>query len=205
MKKPLLLITLVCSLVAAGVPAHAANESSSRPSWIERLFGAKESPRSDSAKVDSADSPDASEEKADKKSKEAAKAKEASGEKKRSDKADKAEDKGKFTEEERELIDSWEKGNAGWKQSDKPLPPGLKKKVARGGELPPGWQKKLEVGTVLDPELDAQAETLPEEILRRFPESEVATEILRIGDKVVKVLESSREIVDILEAGSPAE
>ncbi|MBW1911075.1 MAG: hypothetical protein JRJ11_16315, partial [Deltaproteobacteria bacterium] len=24
----------------------------------------------------------------------------------------------------------------------KALPPGLKKKVARGGELPPGWQKK---------------------------------------------------------------
>lgn len=24
------------------------------------------------------------------------------------------------------------------------LPPGLQKKVARGGELPPGWQKKLE-------------------------------------------------------------
>ncbi len=24
------------------------------------------------------------------------------------------------------------------------LPPGLKKKVARGGELPPGWQKKFE-------------------------------------------------------------
>src|SRR5262245_6195970 len=24
------------------------------------------------------------------------------------------------------------------------LPPGLKKKVARGGQLPPGWQKKFE-------------------------------------------------------------
>lgn len=26
----------------------------------------------------------------------------------------------------------------------KSLPPGLQKKVARGGQLPPGWQKKLE-------------------------------------------------------------
>lgn len=26
----------------------------------------------------------------------------------------------------------------------RPLPPGLRKKVARGGQLPPGWQKRIE-------------------------------------------------------------
>jgi hypothetical protein len=29
------------------------------------------------------------------------------------------------------------------------LPPGLRKKVARGGQLPPGWQKKFEVFPVV--------------------------------------------------------
>ena len=32
----------------------------------------------------------------------------------------------------------------------KQLPPGLEKKVERGGELPPGWQKKITVGSILD-------------------------------------------------------
>ena len=39
------------------------------------------------------------------------------------------------------------------------LPPGLQKKVARGGSLPPGWQKKLEPFPV---ELDRRLARLPE-------------------------------------------
>src|SRR5262245_45056914 len=31
----------------------------------------------------------------------------------------------------------------------KKLPPGLAKKVARGGELPPGWQKKCVPGAIM--------------------------------------------------------
>jgi hypothetical protein len=39
------------------------------------------------------------------------------------------------------------------KGKKKALPPGLKKKVERGGELPPGWQKKVAKGEVLDRDL----------------------------------------------------
>lgn len=39
------------------------------------------------------------------------------------------------------------------KGNEKPLPPGLAMKQARGGELPPGWQKKLAKGDVLDDEI----------------------------------------------------
>lgn len=35
-------------------------------------------------------------------------------------------------------------------KSDKGLPPGLKKKAAKGQSLPPGWEKKLKKGEVLD-------------------------------------------------------
>jgi hypothetical protein len=39
------------------------------------------------------------------------------------------------------------------------LPPGLQKKIARGGQLPPGWQKKFEPFPV---ELERQFAPLPE-------------------------------------------
>ena len=41
------------------------------------------------------------------------------------------------------------------------LPPGLQKKVARGGQLPPGWQKKFEPFPVV---LERQLPVLPRTI-----------------------------------------
>ena len=38
------------------------------------------------------------------------------------------------------------------------LPPGLQKKLARGGQLPPGWQKKVEA---FPPELERRLPSLP--------------------------------------------
>jgi hypothetical protein len=38
------------------------------------------------------------------------------------------------------------------------LPPGLRKKIARGGQLPPGWQKKLQP---FPREVERQLEPLP--------------------------------------------
>lgn len=39
------------------------------------------------------------------------------------------------------------------------LPPGLQKKLARGGQLPPGWQKKLEV---FPPDVERRLPVLPQ-------------------------------------------
>ena len=43
------------------------------------------------------------------------------------------------------------------------LPPGLQKKVARGGQLPPGWQKKFEPFPVV---LERQLAVLPHDYRR---------------------------------------
>jgi hypothetical protein len=43
------------------------------------------------------------------------------------------------------------------------LPPGLQKKVARGGQLPPGWQKKFEAFPVV---LERQLPSLPPDYRR---------------------------------------
>ncbi|MGJ8652134.1 MAG: hypothetical protein ACSHX8_02560 [Opitutaceae bacterium] len=103
-----------------------------------------------------------------------------------------------FSDEERKALESWQKGNTKSKKSKKSLPPGLQKKVARGGELPPGWKKKLEIGSVLDPELEKEAQPLPEEILKRLPKTPEGTEIIKIGDEVIRIFENSGEIIDIL-------
>lgn len=182
MKKLPLLCLATLSMTTYGFAEEPKLQESNQPTWIERLFGI-------------GNDKDAKEEVEE--TKEIAKEK--------AEKAEKAEDKAKnrkFTEEEREVLESWQKGNASWKKSKKPLPPGLQKKVARGGELPPGWKKKLEVGEVLDPEVDEVAETLPEEILRRLPESEVGAEIVRVGTQIIKVIKGSREIIDIIDGDS---
>jgi len=186
-----ILLYLLASFFCVTTSAFAEKEDTRRPTWIERLFGAKDP--SEVAKDEKSDRDNTEVEEAEKNEGAREEAKE-----KQEKTREKSKTKREFTEEEREVLESWRQGNANWKQSNKPLPPGLRKKVARGGELPPGWKKKLGVGAVLDPELDAQASSLPEEILRRLPESEEGTEILRIGDEIIRVIENSREIVDIL-------
>jgi len=80
----------------------------------------------------------------------------------------------------------------------KKLPPGLKKKLERGGELPPGWQKKLARGEVLDDELYAASLPLPQDLLERLGNGAAGTEVRRIEDEVVRVIEATGVIVDVL-------
>lgn len=181
MKRLILFFALALATLAQSGFAETQTKEEEKPSWFERIFGkksetAKETPK----KVEEAE--DANK-----------------------DKKPKKEQAPTFNKEEREVLESWQKGNAKWKKSDKPLPPGLKKKLERGGELPPGWKKKLERGAKLEPELDEKAQSLPEEILKRLPKSPENTEIVRIGDEIVRIFEDSREIIDILSGGSSAE
>ncbi|HEY5715965.1 MAG TPA: hypothetical protein VIS54_06080 [Psychromonas sp.] len=74
---------------------------------------------------------------------------------------------------------------------EKPLPPGLQKKVARGGELPAGWQKKLAVGESLDQEIYDSAEVL-------LPVDDYGIMTIAVEDRVVRLIKASREIVEIL-------
>lgn len=86
----------------------------------------------------------------------------------------------------------------------KQLPPGLKKKLERGGNLPPGWQKKLQRGEVIDRETYTEAERLPDELLRRITGREDAVELLRVGDRILRVMEGRGTILDVVDLSDRA-
>ncbi|MCK4838217.1 MAG: hypothetical protein KAS94_05400 [Desulfobulbaceae bacterium] len=77
------------------------------------------------------------------------------------------------------------------KGKNKSLPPGLQKKVERGKSLPPGWQKKLSKGQVVDREVYAGGKVI-------VPLDPLGIVTIKIDDKILRVMEKSRRIVDIL-------
>ena len=81
--------------------------------------------------------------------------------------------------------------------SGKALPPGLAKKAARGAALPPGWQKKIARGEVLPPAVYAQAQPLPESIIRKLPPPPAGTILVILDDKLVRLLETTHTILDV--------
>lgn len=81
-----------------------------------------------------------------------------------------------------------DKGNQGRKD----LPPGLQKKVARGGQLPPGWQKRVQVGEPLEPEIYQHREIV-------VPVDKKGLLTVRIDGKLIRLYEATREVVEILE------
>lgn len=121
-----------------------------------------------------------------------------------------AQAKGLFSRTERENIRHFYKRNdvsdgpkKGKKdkhnKKHKTLPHGLQKKLARGGQLPPGWQNKVVRGEVLGNDILRQSEYLPSALTRRLPELEDGVEIRRVGDKVVRVLEGSGTVIDVID------
>lgn len=74
------------------------------------------------------------------------------------------------------------------------LPPGL----AKQGKIPPGWQKKLAVGQRVPNDIWAYRVPLPHEILARLPPPPPGVVLVRIEDKVLKVVEKTHEVLDDL-------
>ena len=74
----------------------------------------------------------------------------------------------------------------------KSLPPGLQKKLERTGELPPGWQKKLVKGDVLDMNVYKHGKVV-------VPVDEDGVVSIQVEDRVIRVMETTREILDILQ------
>ncbi len=105
-----------------------------------------------------------------------------------------------FSDEERRVVceyvqDYHQKGGGKSKQ----LPPGLAKKVARGGKLPPGWQQKCAVGEIMPPDVYDQCHPLPSEVVLKMPPPPEPTLTVTIGGKVVRLLKATREILDIFD------
>ena len=71
----------------------------------------------------------------------------------------------------------------------KQLPPGLQKKVERGGELPPGWRKKLARGEILDRSIYDYGVVRP---------IDDYYEQVYVEDKIITVIRNTLEIIDIL-------
>lgn len=119
-----------------------------------------------------------------------------------------------FTADERSILNEYlSKGNVNKRHEDddnhgkkdkkakkqKALPPGLQKKVERGGELPPGWQKKIARGEVLDDDLYLASKGLPQDILDQLPSEPEGTIIRQIDDTIVRVIEATDVILDVLQ------
>jgi Ni/Co efflux regulator RcnB len=88
------------------------------------------------------------------------------------------------------------------RQKHKKLPPGLRKKLARGGQLPPGWQKKMSRWEVMDDDIYRQSTRLPEHIVRQLSDSPTGTSIRRVEDRIVRIMDATHTILDVLSAGS---
>lgn len=82
---------------------------------------------------------------------------------------------------------------------DKALPPGLVKKGGRDAKLPPGWQKKIARGEVLPQTVYAQAQPLPDVVIRKLPPPPAGTILVTLDGKLVRLLEATRTIVDVFE------
>lgn len=84
-------------------------------------------------------------------------------------------------------------------KKQKSLPPGLAKKVARGGRLPPGWQRKCAQGEVLPVEVYRQSYPLPPEVLVTLPPPPPGTILVAVSGKIIRVLHATREILDVFD------
>lgn len=84
-------------------------------------------------------------------------------------------------------------------KKQKQLPPGLKKKLERGGELPPGWQKKVARGEVMDPLVYRQAKPVSVDLIKILPPQPKGTVIVVVEGKAVRLWEATRTIIDVLD------
>jgi hypothetical protein len=71
--------------------------------------------------------------------------------------------------------------------------------VVRNEKLPTGWQKKIARGEVLPPTVYAQAQPLPEVVIRKLPPPPAGTILVTLDGKVVRLVEGTRTIVDVFE------
>ena len=79
------------------------------------------------------------------------------------------------------------------KDKNKQLPQGLQMKLDRGGSLPPGWQKKLAKGEVLE-------ESVYNHGVVVIPIDSDGMLTVRIEGKLIKLIEATREIVEIFDS-----
>ena len=99
----------------------------------------------------------------------------------------------RFVENERSaLVTHWNR----YESNDRGLPPGLAKNLRRGKPLPPGWRNKVNDGWVIEDDwwplfTPVSSVYLPQDF--RVPAD---TGVYLLGDRLVRVHEPTREIID---------
>jgi len=113
--------------------------------------------------------------------------------------------KGAFSDAEKnaihEYVKSFDEPSGKKGKKGKPLPPGLQKKLARGGSLPPGWEEKVVKTEIMPVEVFKECHPLPPEIVVKLPPPPQGIITVTISGKVVRLLEATREILDVFEVG----
>jgi hypothetical protein len=112
-----------------------------------------------------------------------------------------------FSPREREIIGGYVRScdekqkheHKGKGKKDKGLPPGLAKKVERGGELPPGWQKKCVRGETMPRDVYKQCEPLPQDVVVQLPPPPPDTIIVTVHGKAVRLAKATLEILDVFD------
>ena len=69
----------------------------------------------------------------------------------------------------------------------------------RGGSLSPGWQRKLNRGDVMDHEAYRYARPIPQVLADSLPEQPEGTELVRVEDRIFRVIKATRKILDVLD------
>lgn len=81
------------------------------------------------------------------------------------------------------------------------LPPGLERRGGRERGLPEGWHLRIEPGRILDTELERGVTEIPRGLRRDLPTVPPDHEDILLGDRLVRVMRHSREIVDSVPVG----
>lgn len=79
------------------------------------------------------------------------------------------------------------------------LPPGLQKKLAKGKQLPPGWAKKVRVGERFPAQYLEYVEPVPVTIIKQLPPIRPTEEIVRVENKIIKIVKATQLIIDVFE------
>jgi len=107
-----------------------------------------------------------------------------------------------ITADERQVIQNYVKSvsvPARPGKKAKGLPPGLAKKVDRGGELPPGWQKKCVRGEIMSEDVYKACHPLPKEVVIKLPPPPAGTILVTVNGKVVRLAKATLEILDVFD------
>ena len=103
-----------------------------------------------------------------------------------------------FSADELRIVDTYmQRQSALCGKHARPLPPGLAKKVARGGNLPPGWEKKCVPGEKMAPEVYERCHPLPPQLVVKLPAPPESTITVAVDGKIVRLVTATLEILDV--------